>query len=106
MLNPDQVAKIVTKVHQTCESKAKSEMQDRLNKLKEFAGELRAEIPPNQLGRSLSLEDICLAASQDSGMSHPAIIEAVASRADELLNQWLAGAMNEAADVKAKRKAA
>lgn len=97
---PDQLAKIIAGVHAKCKAQAVAEMEKRLNRLREFAAEMCHEVPLNNpiTGRSLSIEDMCNAAGQQHGMSHPMIISIVAARTDELVAQFVANGIAEAAE--------
>lgn len=104
---PGAVEKVVENVLKRCGDQARKEMQERLDKLKAYAAELCNELSVLDplTGRPISIEDICNAASQSHGINHPKIMQLIAARADELTANFVANAIAEIADARAKAKA-
>lgn len=96
-MNADQISKSVEIIRTRCLEQARAEMVERITRLQDVARNLVDDIAESVGGHRLTAEDLCNAALQPNGITHPRIAQAVSERADVLLAALIEMALGQMA---------
>lgn len=89
-MNDDQLKKAVQSIRERCCGQAREEHQARITQLQNFAIDLVSKIPASRGGKRYTVEDLCTAACQQSGISHPASLAVIEQCAEQLVERFVA----------------